>query len=100
LQAVLKNHLGRIRILGFINHPKSTFLVCVKAIQYYLIKESLLLNFLVHEYIFREYFHQKNFPEETWPKIFVGQDPDSNVYKSRIRIRSKIIWIRNTDWKQ
>jgi hypothetical protein len=35
----------------------------------------------------------KQFPEETWMKIYLGQDSD--VFDSRIR--SKIVRIRNTD---
>jgi hypothetical protein len=48
------------------------------------------------------YFHQKNFGKKCWPKIYLGQDldpepdPDPDVFKNRIRIRSKIVRIRNT----
>jgi hypothetical protein len=49
--------------------------------------------------LFRAYFSQKKFPGETWSKIYLGQDPD--VFESRIRIRSKIVRIRNTDnWRE
>jgi hypothetical protein len=67
-----------------------------------------LFNFLIHEYKYflEHFFRQKKFPEETWPKIYLGQDPDLNPeqdpdpdgFKSRIRIRSKIAQIRNTDF--
>jgi hypothetical protein len=43
--------------------------------------------------LFRVYLlSPKKFPEETWPKIYLGQDPD--VSKSRIRIQSKLVRIR------
>jgi hypothetical protein len=39
--------------------------------------------------------------EEICPKIYIGQDPDPepdpDVFESRIRIRSEIVRIRNTD---
>jgi hypothetical protein len=56
----------------------------------------MLLNFLVYAYNFLSIFPLKNFLEETWPKIYFGQDLDQDVFKSRIRIRSKIGRIRNT----
>jgi hypothetical protein len=37
-------------------------------------------------YFLENYFRKKN-PEETWLKIYLGQDPDLNVLKSRIHIR-------------
>jgi hypothetical protein len=91
----------RIRILAFINGPKLTFLMCVKDIN---TKESLFLNFLSYDYTFSSTFPPKKFSEEIWPKSFKGQDPnqdrdpvpDSDVFESRIRIRSKIVLIRNT----
>jgi hypothetical protein len=46
--------------------------------------------------LFRAYFRQKNFAEEILPKINLGQDPDPDVFESRIRIRSKIVRIRKT----
>jgi hypothetical protein len=65
-------------------------------------KESLLFHFLVHEYTFKGIFSPKNFRK----KICLGQDPDPvldnypdpDVLKSRIRIRirSKIVRVRNT----
>jgi hypothetical protein len=58
----------------------------------------MLLNFLVHEYTFESIFRQKKNSEEVCLKIYIGKDPD--VFKSRIwiriRIRSKIVRIRNT----
>jgi hypothetical protein len=55
-------------------------------------------NFLVDEYTFQSIFPQKKCSEETWPKIYLGQDPDPIVFKSRIRIRSKIVRLCNTDY--
>jgi hypothetical protein len=51
--------------------------------------------------LFRAYFRQKKFPEETWLKTYLGLDPDQpypdpDVFKCRVRIRSKIVRIRNT----
>jgi hypothetical protein len=83
----------RIRILALRNEPILTFLVCVK---------SLLFHFLDHEHTctFKSIFSSKKFPAKSWPKIYVGQDPepDPDVFESRIRIRSrsKIVRIRNT----
>jgi hypothetical protein len=65
---------------------------------------NLFLNFLVKAINFRAYFRQKNFPDGICPKIYLGQDPDPepdpdpDVFESgiRIRIRSKIVRIRNT----
>jgi hypothetical protein len=34
--------------------------------------------------------------EKSWPKIYLGQDPHPDVFESRMRIRSKIVRIRNT----
>jgi hypothetical protein len=51
-----------------------------------------LHNVLVHEYTVL--FPPKKFPEETWTTIYLGQDSD--VFKSRIQIRSKTVQIRNT----
>jgi hypothetical protein len=42
--------------------------------------------------LFRAYFREKNFQT----KFYSGQDPDPDVFESRIRIRSKIVRIRNT----
>jgi hypothetical protein len=54
----------------------------------------LLLN------IFLEPFSAKKNQEETWRKIYLGQDPDPeldpDVFKNGIRIWSKIIQIFNT----
>jgi hypothetical protein len=44
------------------------------------------LTFLFINILFRAYFHKKNFKK----KLYYGQDPDSDVFKCRIRIRSKI----------
>jgi hypothetical protein len=30
----------------------------------------------------------KTIPEETWTKLYLGQDPDPDVFKSRILIRN------------
>jgi hypothetical protein len=63
---------------------------------YSILRETLLPNFLVHEYIlFKTYFRQKKFPEETWLKNLVRSG--SGRFKSRIQIRSKIVRTRNTD---
>jgi hypothetical protein len=32
-------------------------------------------------------------------KIYLGQDPDPDVFKRQIRIRTEIVQIRNTDIK-
>jgi hypothetical protein len=56
----------RLRILALINCSKSKLWVCVKA---------------TTKLLFISYFRQK-FPE----KIEQGQDPDPDVFKSRIRI--------------
>jgi hypothetical protein len=47
--------------------------------------------------LFRAYFRHKNFQKKLGRKLFLVQDPDSDpdVFKSRIRIRSKIVRIRN-----
>jgi hypothetical protein len=44
--------------------------------------------------------------KENWPKIYIGQDPDPDIFESRIRlrpntirIRSKTFWILNTECK-
>jgi hypothetical protein len=58
----------------------------------------MLLNFLLHLHTFKSIFMPKQFPEETWPKIYLDQDPDPDVLKSRIRILSKIVRIRNTGY--
>jgi hypothetical protein len=59
-----------------------------------------LLNFLVHKYTFESIFRPKKISEEVCPKIYIGKDPDldpdPDVFKSRIRIQSKIVRIRNT----
>jgi hypothetical protein len=49
----------------------------------------LLLDILVQEYTLWSIFPAKKFREETWPKIYLGRDPDPDVFKSRIR--SKIV---------
>jgi hypothetical protein len=62
-----------------------------------------LLNFLVHEYTFYSIYPPKKLPEETWSKIYLGQDLDPDpeleldpdVFKRRIRIRSKLVLMRN-----
>jgi hypothetical protein len=50
---------------------------------------------------FRAYFHQKNFQQKSWPETYLGQDPepdpDPDVFESRIR--SKIVRIRTTAYK-
>jgi hypothetical protein len=56
----------------------------------------MLLNFLVHEYLKKKTFRPKKISEEVCLKIYIGKDPDPDVFKSRIRIRSKIVRIRNT----
>jgi hypothetical protein len=67
-----------------------------------MLQASLLFNFLVHEDTFWSICSSKNFREKSLPKIYLGQDtdpeldPDPDVFKSRIRIRSKIVRIRNT----
>jgi hypothetical protein len=60
--------------------------------------KNTLLWFLVHEYTFKSIFPQKKFPEETWLKIYKGQDPDpdQDVFESRIRFWIKIVRIHNT----
>jgi hypothetical protein len=59
-----------------------------------------LLHFLVHEYTFQSIFRPKKISEEVCSKIYIGKDPDPepdpDVFKSRIRIWSKIVQIRNT----
>jgi hypothetical protein len=45
--------------------------------------------------LFIAYFHQKKFQKKVSRK-FIRKDPDPDVFKSRIRIRSKIVRIRNT----
>jgi hypothetical protein len=57
-----------------------------------------LLTFWFMTIPFRAYFCQKQFQKLFWPKIYLGQDPDTDpdVFESRIRIRSKIVRIRNT----
>jgi hypothetical protein len=56
--------------------------------------------FLVHEDTFQSIVSSKKFPEKSWPKIYIGQDPDPDpeldVFGSRIRIRSKIVRICKT----
>jgi hypothetical protein len=42
--------------------------------------------------LIRAYFRYKKNSEETWLKIYLGQDPDPDVFESRIRIR-------NTAWE-
>jgi hypothetical protein len=65
----------------------------------------MLLNFLVHEDTFYSIFSSKNISEKNWPKIYLGQDPDPDpepdpdFFESRIRIRTKIVRIRNTAQK-
>jgi hypothetical protein len=57
-----------------------------------------LLDFLVQEYTFESIFPSNKFPEETWSKSYLGQDPypgtDPDVVKSPIRL--KIVRICNT----
>jgi hypothetical protein len=88
----------RIRILALINDPISTCLVC-KSHKYSRI--TCCLSFWFMNILFKAYFGQKNLSEEVCQKIYIGKDPDPDpdpdVFKSRIRIRSKIVWIRNTD---
>jgi hypothetical protein len=48
--------------------------------------------------LFRAYFREKKILEKSWPKIYLGQDPDPDVFESRIRIRSKVVRIRNTGY--
>jgi hypothetical protein len=71
----------RIRILALINDPILTFLVCVKAKD---TSGSLLFNFWFMKILFRAYFHQTNFQKKVGQKFI------------RVRIRSKIVRIRNT----
>jgi hypothetical protein len=88
---------GRIRILCLINYSISTFLVYVKAI-HTVLQESLLFNLLFYEdtLLFKAYFHQKKFLKKSWPKIYLGQDPDPDDFERLIRILSKIDRIQNT----
>jgi hypothetical protein len=89
----------------------------VKNVQCGNIKETLLLDFIFLSYqlplavlririrtfligirimaLINDHF---SFPEEIWPKNYFGQDPDlePDVFKSGIRIWSKIVQIRNT----
>jgi hypothetical protein len=55
-----------------------------------------MLNFLVHEYSF--YTGIIFPPKKLQQKIYLpgSQDPDPNGFKSRIRIRSKIVRSLNT----
>jgi hypothetical protein len=48
---------------------------------------QLTFWFMNTMYILEHVFAKKKFPEETWPKIYLGQDPepDPDVFKSRIR---------------
>jgi hypothetical protein len=64
-------------------------------------KESLLFSFLVYKFFLEHtgtVFLSKKWLEETWPKIYLGQDSDPDVFKSLIRIRSNIVRIRNIAW--
>jgi hypothetical protein len=46
------------------------------------LNKSLLINFLVPKYPFQSIFPpRKEFPEETLPKIYLGQDSDPDVFK-------------------
>jgi hypothetical protein len=94
----------RIRILALIIYPLSTFFgVCVcKSYKYF--RNPCWFNFLDHENIlFRAYFYQIN-SRKKLAEIYLGQDPymdsdpDPEIFKSRIRIRSKIVRIRNTGY--
>jgi hypothetical protein len=44
------------------------------------------------QHCFKSKFFLKKFREEIWPKIYLGQDPDPDVFEVRIRIRSKIVY--------
>jgi hypothetical protein len=57
---------------------------------------------MFHKYLFfLDNISCKNVHEKSWPNIYLGQDPepDRDVFKSRIRIRSKLVRIRNTGFK-
>jgi hypothetical protein len=43
----------------------------------------MFLNFLVHEDTFLGIFSSKKFSAKSWGKIYEGQDPDPDVFKSR-----------------
>jgi hypothetical protein len=62
-----------------------------------LFKRKLMPIFLLKSDLKSVPEQSKKFPGETWPKIYLGQDPDLDVFKSRIRIRSKIVRIHNPD---
>jgi hypothetical protein len=78
-----------IRILALIYDPKSTFFGVCKSHKY------CCLTFCLMNILFRAYFGPKK-SRRKLSKISLGQDPDPDVFKSRIRIRSKIVRIRNT----
>jgi hypothetical protein len=52
------------------------------------------MNILFEAYRYR--ISAKKVLEEPWSKIYLDHDPDPDVFKSLIRIRSKIVRIRNT----
>jgi hypothetical protein len=84
----------RIRILALINDPISTFFGVCKSHKFF--KITCCLTFWFMNILFIAYFGQKKIFEEVCPKIYIGKDLDPDVFKSRIRIRSKIVQIRNT----
>jgi hypothetical protein len=96
-QIQIRIQTSGIWILAIVNDPTSTFLGCGKAIN---TSRSLLFNFLVDEYTFKDIFSSKKFPEKSWPKLHLGQDteldPDPDLDDFKSRIRSKIVRIPNT----
>jgi hypothetical protein len=48
------------------------------------------LTFWFINSLFRAYFHKKKFRKKSWPKIYIGQDPDPDPVKI-VRIRNTAI---------
>jgi hypothetical protein len=68
---------------GLNKWPYINFFGVCKSHKYF--RNSCFLTFWFMTTPLRVYFCQKKFSEEIWPKIYLGQDPDPDVFESRIR---------------